>query len=55
MKSWKKPTPEQLEKAIALLIQPQQRLYFFNHLNNPLWIEPLNKKGFFKDWTLDKK
>jgi len=47
MKSWKTPTPEQVEKAIALLIHPQQRAYFFNRLENPKWIAPLDKKGFF--------
>ena len=49
MKSWNKPTSEQVEKAVVLLSHPQQRLYFFNHLNNPLWITPLKEKGFFKN------
>lgn len=48
IKSWKKPTLEQVEKTISLLIHPQQRIYFFNHLQNPKWIEPLQKKGFFQ-------
>ncbi|MEH2338208.1 hypothetical protein [Nostoc sp.] len=49
MTSWKKPTPQQLDKAIAKLIHPQQRNYFFNHLQNPEWIEPLKNKGFFQN------
>ncbi|MEQ9373515.1 MAG: hypothetical protein RIG63_31500 [Coleofasciculus chthonoplastes F3-SA18-01] len=42
-------TPEQVDQAVALLIHPQQRNYFFNRLENPNWIEPLQKKGFFKN------
>jgi hypothetical protein len=49
MKSWKTPTPEQVERAIALIIHPQQSSYFFNHLQNPKWISPLKKKGLFKN------
>ncbi|MBD2504674.1 hypothetical protein [Anabaena azotica] len=49
MTSWKKPTPQQIDKAIAKLIHPQQRNYFFNHLQNPEWIEPLKNKGFFQN------
>ncbi|MBD2341446.1 hypothetical protein H6G64_31340 [Calothrix sp. FACHB-156] len=49
MTSWKKPTPQQLDKAIAKLIHPQQRNYFFNHLQNPEWIEPLKNRGFFQN------
>ena len=49
MKSWTTPTPEQVEKAIALLAHPEQRRYFFDRLENPLWLEPLQKKGFFKN------
>ncbi|MDZ7970424.1 MAG: AAA-like domain-containing protein [Nostoc sp. DedSLP03] len=40
---------EKLEIAIALIIHPQQRHYFFNHLKNPEWIEPLKNKGFFQN------
>lgn len=49
MTFWKKPTPQQLDKAIAKLIHPQQRIYFFNHLQNPEWIEPLKNKGYFQN------
>lgn len=40
---------ENFDEAIALLIHPQQSSYFFYRLNNPDWIEPLEKKGFFKN------
>lgn len=49
MKSWKTPTPEQVEKAIALIVHPQQSSYFFNHLQNPKWISPLKKRDVFKN------
>ncbi|MFN6197497.1 MAG: hypothetical protein ACK4YS_02725 [Aphanizomenon sp.] len=49
MKSWKKPTTQQIEQAIAMLIHPQQRIYFFNRLENPEWIEPLKGKGYFQN------
>ena len=41
--------PQQIDKAVALLIHPEQRSYFFNRLQNPKWISPLKKKGFFKN------
>src|SRR5579885_752952 len=49
MKSWTKPTPEQVERATALLARPAQYRYFFSRLDNPEWVEPLRKKGFFKN------
>jgi len=48
MKSWKKPTPEQVDRAIALLVRVEQYRYFFDHLENPEWIPFLRSKGFFK-------
>jgi len=47
MKSWKTPTPEQVTKAVALLGHAEQYRYFFDRFENPLWIEPLETKGFF--------
>jgi hypothetical protein len=47
MKSWKKPTPELVERAIALLGRTEQYRYFFNGLENPRWIQPLKNKRFF--------
>ena len=49
MRSWKKPTPEQVNKAVALLAAREQRRHFFDKLNNPLWVEPLREKGFFQN------
>lgn len=48
MKSWKTPTPEQVDRAIASLAHPEQRRYFFDRLENPRWLDPLEKKGFFR-------
>lgn len=48
MKSWKTPTTEQLEKAIALMAHGEHRRYFFDKLDNPNWIPLLKSKGFFK-------
>jgi hypothetical protein len=45
----KEANPQQIDKAVALLIHPQQRYYFFNRLEDPKWIAPLKKKGFFKN------
>ncbi|MEW6542563.1 MAG: hypothetical protein AB1411_03015 [Nitrospirota bacterium] len=47
MRSWKTPTPEQVDRAIALLAHPELRRYFFDRLENPHWLEPLKQKGFF--------
>jgi hypothetical protein len=47
MQSWKKPTPEQLDRAVARLGQTEQHRYFFDNLQNPEWIPYLLSKGFF--------
>ncbi|MFI5394326.1 MAG: hypothetical protein ACHQ9S_02235 [Candidatus Binatia bacterium] len=47
MKSWKKPTPEQVTKALALLGRAEHRRYFFDRLDNPEWIVLLRERGFF--------
>ncbi|MDA2933697.1 hypothetical protein MYX82_05085 [Acidobacteria bacterium AH-259-D05] len=47
MRSWKKPTPKQVEQAIAVLGRAQHYRYFFDKLQNPEWIRPLLEKGFF--------
>lgn len=49
MKSWKTPTPEQVDRAVALLVHPEQHRYFFDRLENPKWIGPLKSKGFFRN------
>lgn len=47
MKSWKQPTPEQINKAVALLSRSEQNRYFFDRLENPEWVLPLKAKGVF--------
>jgi hypothetical protein len=48
MKSWKKPTPEEVDKVIPLLLHEQQRRYFFDRLENPEWLELLSQRLFFQ-------
>jgi len=48
MTSYSKPTPQQIDKAVALLASPQHCRVFFGKLENPEWIEPLREKGCFK-------
>ncbi|MCH8040028.1 MAG: hypothetical protein IH977_06755 [Nitrospinae bacterium] len=47
MKSWKTPTPDQVERAISLISRKEQYRYFFDQLENPNWISSLKEKGFF--------
>src|SRR5258708_2164830 len=47
MKSWKTPTPEQVERATARSGHGKYNRYFFDHLETPEWIRPLAEKGFF--------
>ena len=47
MKSWKTPTPEQVDHAVGLLGYAEHYRYFFDRLENPEWIKPLKSKGFF--------
>lgn len=47
MKSWKTPTPKQVDAALALLARVGQYRYFFDRLENPLWIVPLRQKNIF--------
>jgi len=49
MKSWAKPTPELVTRAIASMPYPEQQRYFFERLDNPEWVEPLRKAKFFSD------
>ncbi len=49
MKSWVKPTPELVARAIAGMLHPEQQRYFFDRLENPEWIEPLRKAQFFAE------
>lgn len=47
MKSYEKPTSDQVEAAIPLLSSPQHEAYFFAQLENPHWIAPLQARGMF--------
>ena len=47
MRFWKKPTPDQLDRAIALLGRTVHHRYFFDRLQNPDWVKPLWDKGYF--------
>jgi len=47
MKSWRTPTLELVDRAIASTTDSEQRRYFFYKLQNPLWVKPLRDKGFF--------
>jgi hypothetical protein len=49
MKSWTTPTAEDLDRVVALSARSENRAYFFERLDNPEWVEPLAKRGFFED------
>ena len=48
MKSWKKPTDEMVEKALASVRKETDRRYFFSRLRNPMWLQPLVARGYFE-------
>lgn len=48
MTSWKKPTNEIIDRALASVEKETDRQYFFSRLKNPLWIEPLADRGYFQ-------
>ena len=47
MKSWKKPTPEIVDKALASAKKETDRRYFFTRLKNPLWLPAIVARGYF--------
>ena len=47
MTSWKKPTDELVERALASAKKETDRRYFFSNLKNPLWLQPLMERGYF--------
>ena len=47
MKSYAKPTNEQVDAALPLLSSPQHEAYFFARLDNPHWIVPLTARDVF--------
>ena len=48
MKSYAKPTAEQLDSAIPMLSSPQHEVYFFGHLENPNWVTGLADRNIFR-------
>ena len=48
MKSWKRPTREMVDRALASIKKEVDRQYFFSRLKNPLWIQPLVDRGSFQ-------
>lgn len=45
--STQQPTEGEIEQALSFLLMPQYRSWFFQHLQNPLWLIPLKTKGLF--------
>ncbi len=48
MKSWKKPSPEEIKETLGQLSHFQHRRYFFENLQNPEWLGPLEKERVFQ-------
>jgi|GEM_PF-2149627 len=48
MPSWKKPTDEQIERAMSLIARPEFARDFFERLENPEWVEALLARGYFE-------
>lgn len=49
MKSWTSPTDEMIEKVLSSVKKETDRQYFFSKLENPLWVEPLQERGYFSN------
>ena len=49
MRSWHLPTDEQLAHLESVAGRLESRAYFFDRLENPDWVVPLKKRGFFED------
>jgi len=47
----KKPDKEEVDKIVRRLGRAKYRIYFFDKLSNPCWIEPLKQEGFFESPT----
>ena len=43
------PTDESIEEVLSSVRKPGDRRYFFSRLKNPLWLEPLSERGYFKE------
>jgi hypothetical protein len=42
------PTPDTIDRAIALMSHPEQQRYFFERLDQPTWLAALEEKGMFQ-------
>ena len=49
MRSWKPPTREEVTRAIALIQHRQHRRRFFDGLENPRWVGPLDERELFNE------
>lgn len=47
MKSWKQPTDKDVQSTLLKLVTPARQKYFFDRLENPLWLGPLNRLKAF--------
>ena len=47
MNNWSAPSDSELDQLAALVIRPENRVYFFDHLENPAWVTPLAERGHF--------
>ena len=48
MRSWTKPTDDLIERALASVKKEIDRRYFFSKLKNPLWLQSLVERDYFK-------
>ncbi|HYN98980.1 MAG TPA: DUF255 domain-containing protein, partial [Actinomycetota bacterium] len=49
LKFWSSPTERQVARVNTLIGNVLQRRHFFDNLQNPAWIEPLQEAGLFAD------
>lgn len=49
MTSWNPPTAAELTRLETYAARPENRAYFFDRLDNPLWVRELRERGFFSD------
>ena len=48
MKSWTKPTPDIVDRALASAKKETDRQFFFTRLKNPLWLPEIVSRGYFQ-------
>lgn len=49
MRSWKTPTPEQVDRVLQLTARPAEFRYFLERLENPLWVRAFFDHGLFQE------